>query len=73
MKDKGLVKAINEIGSAAALAGLLGISRQAVNQWQRVPHDRVLKIEEVSGVSRSDLRPDLYPRENFVSEESTFA
>ena len=30
----------------------------------RVPAERVLKIEEVTGVSRHELRPDLYPAES---------
>jgi len=45
----------------AALAEALGISRQAVQQWEWVPEDRVLEVEEATGVHRSLLRPDLYP------------
>lgn len=51
-------------GGAAGLARLLGnITGQAVSQWQRVPASRVLDVERATGVSRHDLRPDLYPRE----------
>lgn len=57
-------KAVEKAGSQAALAKLLGISSQAVHKMlsaDRVPAERVLKIEEVTGVSRHELRPDLYP------------
>lgn len=30
---------------------------------KRVPAEYVLKIEAATGVSRHDLRPDIYPRE----------
>lgn len=39
------------------------ISSQAISQWHRVPSERVLVVEKVTGVSRHDLRPDLYPRD----------
>lgn len=46
------------------MARALGIYPQAVNKWvkaKRVPAERVLQLEAVSGVSREELRPDLYP------------
>lgn len=47
----------------AALAAKLGISSQAVVQWDIVPPRRVLAVEAATGVSRHELRPDLYPRD----------
>lgn len=46
----------------AQIARGLGISRGAVAKWKRVPADRVLAVERLTGLSRHDLRPDLYPR-----------
>lgn len=58
-------KAIKDAGGGAALARKLGLkSRQAVYQWREVPSHHVLKVEEISGVSRHQLRPDLYPDES---------
>lgn len=48
-------------GKIAALAEELGISRAAVSQWPRVPPDRVLEVERITGVPKEELRPDIYP------------
>jgi DNA-binding transcriptional regulator YdaS (Cro superfamily) len=56
------------MGGRAALARALGLTPTAVEKWSRlsrIPAERVLDIERVTQgrVSRYDLRPDLYPRE----------
>jgi len=62
--EKAAIKsAINVAGSADRLAVVLGITRQAIYQWPRVPAERVLDIERATGVSRHELRPDLYPED----------
>lgn len=50
--------------SRAKLADLLTIRRQSLYGWQRVPPDWVLTVEAITGISRHELRPDLYPRED---------
>lgn len=55
--------ALARIVSALALVDLaasLGISVQAVSQWRRVPGARVLEVERITGVSRYEIRPDIY-------------
>lgn len=64
-KKEALRRAIKAAGGLAELAGPLGISVQAVSQWDEVPPLRVLAVEKLSGVPRGELRPDLYPAENF--------
>jgi len=60
-RKEALKRAIMAVGGLAGLAEPLGISMQAVSQWDEVPPLRVLAVERVSGVPRHELRPDLYP------------
>ena len=61
MKDAALVRAIEAAGGLSALARAIGIKPQSVNGWTQCPAQRVLAVEAASGISRSDLRPDIYP------------
>lgn len=65
MRDPALQRALELIGGPSALASRLGISREAVSQWRRVPAERVIAVEAATdmAVLRSQLRPDLYPAE----------
>ncbi len=47
-------------GSTALAKALGGITPQAVSQWKRVPADRTIEVEKITGVSRHDLRPDIF-------------
>jgi DNA-binding transcriptional regulator YdaS (Cro superfamily) len=33
---------------------------QAISQWVKVPAGRVLEVERITGLSRHDLRPDIF-------------
>lgn len=60
MMEDACTSAKSKLGGPAALAKALGnISSQAVSQWKRVPADRVLDVERVTGIPRHELRPDL--------------
>ncbi len=52
--------AAEKVGGIVKLSLALGLSRGAVSQWTRIPAERVLEVERVSGVAREILRPDLY-------------
>lgn len=62
-----MYRAVRTLGGYSAMARRLGVSRQAVWQYQRCPKNRVLEIETLTGVSRYDLRPDLYEVENVTT------
>lgn len=60
--SKELDRALRAVGGVASMAKLLGITTQAVGQWEVAPPNRVLKIEEATRglVTRHDLRPDVF-------------
>ncbi len=60
MRDPGLDEAIQAAGGVGALARKIGISQPSVSSWLRIPAERVLAVEAVTGVSRVLLRPDLF-------------
>ena len=60
MADPGLQEAIRAAGGVSELARRVGISQPSVSNWTRVPAERVLTVEAVTGVARVVLRPDLY-------------
>lgn len=47
-------------GSITALAQLVGVSRQAVSQWDIVPVNRVALVVAHTGIPREELRPDIF-------------
>ena len=59
-RGNGLRLAIEKAGGIVALARGLGISQPSVSAWRRIPADRVLAVEALTGVSRDALRPDLH-------------
>lgn len=60
-KDEALSRAIKSAKGSKKLADALHIKPQALSQWKRVPALRVLAVEQITGVSRHELRPDIYP------------
>ncbi|MFZ1625569.1 MAG: YdaS family helix-turn-helix protein [Gammaproteobacteria bacterium] len=67
MEKTPILRACDAVGGQSALARALGLKSQgSVSGWiarNTVPAERVLPIESLTGVSRHELRPDLYPRE----------
>jgi DNA-binding transcriptional regulator YdaS (Cro superfamily) len=60
MQSEVIQKATEAFGSAAQLARALGITRSAISQWRVVPVNRVRDIERLTGIHRSELRPDIF-------------
>ena len=57
---RALQRAIKIVGPAE-LARRLGITRQAVDQWRKVPATRAVEVERETGIPRHELRPDVFP------------
>lgn len=56
-----LKKAAQRAGGVTALAKSLGLSRAAIYRWRkRIPAERLVDIEAATGITRKELRPDLY-------------
>jgi TorA maturation chaperone TorD len=64
MTDRGLQEAILAAGGVTELARRIGISQPSVSNWSRIPAERVLTVEAVTGVARAILRPDLHDENN---------
>jgi DNA-binding transcriptional regulator YdaS (Cro superfamily) len=47
-------------GTQSRLAEHLGLQPSTVSQWKEVPAQYVLEVERMTGVSRHDLRPDVF-------------
>lgn len=64
---EALKRAVTVLGGQSAMARLIGVTQPTVWAWldraKPLPAEHVLKVEEATGISRHDLRPDLYPRE----------
>lgn len=60
MTDPGMKLLRGVRGRIPWLAKELGLTRSAIHQWDRVPAERVVEIERITGISREDLRPDLF-------------
>lgn len=60
MREPGLNQAIEAVGGVSELARRLVIAQPSVSNWTRVPSERVISVESLTGVNRVVLRPDLY-------------
>ena len=68
--ERAVEEAVRREGSLRRVAERLGVTRQAMQQWTSVPVKRVLALEAMSGVSRYDLRPDIYGPEPADAERA---
>lgn len=65
MNKKALMRAKEKLGSWHALARVCGVAQPVAYNWYHrnkngAPADKVLVIEEHTGISRHELRPDVF-------------
>lgn len=58
MEGMALLRA--QRGLMARVAKALDVTPGAVAQWKKIPAERVVEIEQASGIPRQKLRPDLF-------------
>ena len=66
MKNNPLKTLLDDKGIRLAdLARAADVEKSTVTRWAsgRIPAERVLEVERITGISRTKLRPDLYPAE----------
>ena len=65
--ETALARAVREAGSQSAFGRLIDKRQSVINGWLRegrpLPAEFVLTIEAATGISRHELRPDIYPIE----------
>ncbi len=67
LKNQILMKAVKKVGSQTKLAAAINTTQQNIWWWlyqaNAINAEYVIAIEKVSGVSRHELRPDIYPKD----------
>lgn len=53
--------AVEKSGGLSALSREIGITRQAIAQWDRVPAEQCIQVSKITGIPLHELRPDIYP------------
>ena len=61
--DRIIPRVFKLAGSKADLARHLGLHRQALDNWERIPSKHVIGVEEFlqKKITRHEMRPDIYP------------
>ena len=71
---EALKAARNTFPSEQAMADALGVSQPTIWRWlnqsKQMPAEYVLRTEDITGVARHHLRPDIYPRDCMVDRQA---
>ncbi|WP_294257174.1 YdaS family helix-turn-helix protein [uncultured Sphingomonas sp.] len=73
--DTPLAKAVRAAGSQSAFGRWIDRRQSTVFGWLKdgkpLPAEHVLEVERLSGISRHELRPDIYPQDHAQSANGT--
>jgi DNA-binding transcriptional regulator YdaS (Cro superfamily) len=61
MQVEGMALIRSKRGLLAKISRETGLSRGGVAKWERVPAERLPQIEQITGIPRQQLRPDICP------------
>lgn len=65
--DTGIELIRAKRGAMSEIARQLGLSKQAVTQWERVPDSHLGRVSDIVQIPPWELRPDLYrSRDNSI-------
>lgn len=59
-RHPSLVDALVAAGGISELARQLGLTRQAVSFWDKIPLKHLKTVSKMTGIAQQKLRPDLY-------------
>jgi DNA-binding transcriptional regulator YdaS (Cro superfamily) len=59
-ENKSIQLAIDAAGGLRPLARQLGIKHSSIAAWARIPLRHLFTIEELTGIPREKLRPDIF-------------
>ena len=67
-----VLEIIRRCGGGTQLARALGVNRQSIYSWTRIPAERVQQIADLSGLQLHEIRPDIFraPREEIVNDSA---
>lgn len=62
MQSATLEELLRERGQKARIAKVFGVDKSTLTRWVKngVPAEKVLKFEQVTGIDKTKIRPDLY-------------
>lgn len=59
-RDPYLMRVLRAFGNASALAEFVGLTKQGVSAWTKVPKQHIRAISEKTGIHPYRIRPDIY-------------
>lgn len=62
---------IHKAGGPVKLAKIIGINHAAVCRWKVIPVHRLLDVEQITGIPREELRPDIFERKREEFEDDS--
>lgn len=66
-----MIRILAAAGGPYVLATKLGLRGPTVSGWHQVPAEHVLNVEMITGISRYEIRPDVFGDEGALSSKNS--